>query len=110
MIGVVDLALEARLGPSIVLKAGMEIDSGIGMGQGHDLSLEFEILEGLFGLVEEVAATGRIGHDASVLNGEGVFVFIGLPSLEGLAVEHTDPAFPGGMILGQELSMHVHAQ
>ena len=60
VIGVVDLALETCLGPSLVLKAGMKIDSGVGMRQGHDLGLELKILEGLGGLVEEVAPTGAL--------------------------------------------------
>ena len=107
VIGVVDLAFEARLWPALVLKAGMKIDSGVGMRQGHDLGLEFEILEGLGGLVEEVAPTGRVGHDASVLYREGYVVLVCFPSLESLAVEHTDPALAGGMILGQMFAQQV---
>ena len=101
VIGVVDLAFEARLGPAFILKARMKIDSGVGMRQGHDLGLEFEIFEGLGGLVEEVAPTGRVGHDASVLYLEGYVVLICFPSLESLAVEHTDPALARGMILAK---------
>ena len=48
-----------------------------------------------------------VGHDASVLYREGYLVLVCFPSLESLAVEHTDPALAGGMILGQMFAQQV---
>ena len=91
MVGVVHLALEARLRPSFILVFCVEIDASVSVGEGHHFGLELEVFEGLFGFVEEMAATWGVGHDATIAYSEGLLVFIGFPTLERFAVEEAFP-------------------
>ena len=52
MLSVINLVFKPCPGPPLVLKASVEVDTGIGVGEGHDLCLKYKIFKRLVCLVK----------------------------------------------------------
>ena len=94
--GVIHLRLEAGVRPTLGLILGVEVDAGVGLGEGLDLRPENEVFEvsirNVTG-VEQVRAR-PIDDDVAVLDRDGLRVLgVDLPALERLAVKQADEAF-----------------
>ena len=98
-VGAVDLGFKAVVGPSFFLIGRVEIDAGVGVGEGHHLGLEMEILPVVIvnrPLVEDVGGAVVDDHLA-VLDGPGVGLVADLPAVEGFAVKKVDKAILVGL-------------
>src|SRR5207237_1123165 len=87
-----DLALEALVGPALLLELGVEVDARVGIRLAKYLRPELEILEDVIldvADIEEMAAVA-VGDDLAVLDLEGLGAFVGLPARQVLAVEEGD--------------------
>jgi len=93
---VIDLAFEPGAWPIGGLVFGVEVNTAVGMGRGHDFDFEMEVFEWLFVAdVEQVAAIA-VRHQRAVLDFPGVGVFFGFfPAIKSFAVEKLDEAFFG---------------
>jgi hypothetical protein len=93
---IVDLAFEAGAGPIRGLIPGVEINTAIGMGRGHDVDFEMKVFEWLIiANIEEMAAV-TVSDERAIFDFPGVRIFFGLfPAVERFAIEELDKAFFG---------------
>src|ERR1039458_10094662 len=87
-VGVIDLALEAAFRPALGLVFRMEVNAAIGVGFGHHIDLEVEVLEGfLVADIEQVAGLAA-RYKGPILDLPNVLVHLGwFSAVEGLAIE-----------------------
>jgi len=87
------LHFESCRGKSRGLKGSMEINAGVGVGQGLDLGSQLEVPE--IGAVDrpgiEEVRPLAVNHDLAVNHLEGALMLTGLPVLEGFAIEKGEP-------------------
>jgi len=93
-VAVVHLGLVPVLRPPCLLVLGVEIDPRIGLGEGHHVDLEVEVLEIVVMDVADVEEMGdrAVDDNHPIANLERVGILAHLPAVETLAVEEADPA------------------
>ena len=93
--GIVHLRLKSGVRPPGVLILGVEVDAGVGLGEGFNLRPENEVLEVMIRDVTGVkqVSAWAVDDDVAILNRNRLGVFlVDPPALERLAVKQADEA------------------